>query len=91
MRHCTKCGAELVPVARPSGRRDPFTGAPTQHEWIVCPRWRPRALLFDNGHDWRHRGENPIDGVMPHGPDPGVLENPPRPPVAPSNLGGTDG
>jgi hypothetical protein len=78
--HCRKCGAELVPVTRPTSRHDVFTGALTQHEWDVCPNWRPR-WVFGNGHDWWHRGTNPIDRVMPHRPDPMIHENPPRPPV----------
>lgn len=76
--HCGKCGREMVFRAKPTGQFDPFTGTPTQHEWVVCPNWQPR-LMFGNGHDWRHRGVNPIDGIHPYGPDPMKHENPPSP------------
>lgn len=69
----------MVFRAKPSGEHDAFTGAPSQHEYRVCPNWRPGLLWIDNGHDWWHRGVNPIDGVMPHGPDPMKMENPPSP------------
>lgn len=78
MTHCTKCGAELARVTRSTGRYDPFTGAPTQYGWLVCPHWRSR-WGFGNGHGWQYRGEYRIDGEGR--PDPTVFENPPRPPL----------
>jgi hypothetical protein len=72
--HCHKCGRHMVFRAKPTGKFDSFTGAPTQNEYRVCPEWKPR-FIGDNGHDWRHRGTNPINGVMPHGPDPFIHEN----------------
>ena len=76
--YCGKCGSAMEFRARPTGKFDHFTGTPSQHEYQVCPNWRP-ILFFDNGHDWHHRGINPIDGVMPIGPDPMLHENAPSP------------
>lgn len=78
MDHCRKCGARLVPLARATGKHDSISGAPTQHEWVVCPQWRHR-FIFGNGHDWWHRGEQRIDGVGLSNPM--KMENPPRPPA----------
>ena len=78
---CSKCGMRLEFRARPTGKHDPFTGAPSQHEYLVWPKWRS-FLGIGNGHDWEHHGVNPIDGITPFGPDPGKMENPPSPPDA---------
>ena len=79
MNHCVKCGSPLEPRSRPTGRFDPWRGQPTAHRWEVCPNWRKR-FLGGNGHAWTYRGENSIDRKDLNGVDPGVYENPPRPP-----------
>ena len=76
--YCTKCGGLLERRSSPTGRFDPFSGTPTEHQWSVCPKWRrSRFLLVGNGHTWNYHGENRIDGGGP--PDPGRYENPPSP------------
>ena len=78
--HCRRCGMQMELRTRPTGRFDPWRGAPTQREWRVCPNWK-RRLIGGNGHDWRYDGENNIDGRDAHGKDPGFHENPPHPPA----------
>ena len=77
---CQKCGQRMVRASKPTGRFDPWEGGATEHQWSVCPEWRPR-IIGGNGHDWRYEGENRIDGNDPHGRDPMKSENPPRPPI----------